>query len=195
MDLLDGMVVKAQADLPRCPSGAVRLQLMYSAAEFAKRTDCWRKWQHLDVVANTYSYQLASGGTAVVRAVSEVVLGEDENSGYPVSRSDYTLRVSGSDMFLVFRASPGSARTNWIHVRLVMHPARNAPIDDVDWLERWETAIVKHAIYEMARKPRRPWSSFAVSEHAYRNYLRELERAKAEALNIDGGSFNGGVNV
>ncbi len=195
MNVPGGMRARLEAELPRCPPGALIRQIYDSAIEFAKRSTSWRKWLHLDVVANQTAYRLRPATGANVTSVSEVVLGEDEACGYPVPRSEYTLHVVGGDMTLLFRGSLGSARSSWIHVRIILEPIRGLVIDDEEWFIRWQDAIESHVVYMLARKQRRPWTNIMASETAYRQYLRELERAKASVLDIDGGSFNGGVNV
>jgi len=195
-DPLSEMVEKAQVDLPRCPGGAILQELRSSAKTFAERSEGWRRWIRIDVVLGTVSYKLNPPGTGIIKTVVCAVLGEDENNGYEIPASEYSIRVANGDTFIVFRCSLGSSRLAWLHVRCQFVPSKTAPIDDIDWIDRWSDGIVHHCIYTLARRPGRPWSSRTVSENHYRDYIRVLDRAKRENVTVDAGiSYSGGVNV
>lgn len=192
----DQMVMEAQRDLARCPVGAIHAQLRYSAREFARRSESWRVWHTMDVVEGRVSYQIVPNQNARIQDVHHIVLGEDHESGFEVPKSQYSVRLSQGNTFVVFRATLGSSRAAWLHLNISYVPGQGQEVDDNDWLSRWDDGIVSHCIYILARRSGRPWYSIELSERKYVAYLRQLNTAKRENLSLStGASLNGGVNV
>jgi len=188
-DLFTDLSRDLEQDLPRCPRGAIVKALADTWRDFCRRALVWRPVFTLDVVEGQTDYPIIITHNADVvqvdevrwRSASDVTAGAD---GLKLGLSAYSIaRDTQGRLVLTLKQPPVASLPGGLTVRIALTPVRDSTVlEDEDLFLRYQDGIKGGALYELAGKPRRPWSSPSLAQRGRMDFYNAVSDGLADRI-------------
>lgn len=188
-DLFTDIARDVEKDLPRCPRGAIIKALSDSWRDFCRRAMVWRPVVVLDRVAGQKMYPVNITSNADVVQVDKVrwrtpdeVTADDR--GLVLSLTQYSIhRDSAGRLCLALALPPPDSVTGGLTVHVVLSPKRDETnVEDEDLFLRYQDGIIGGALFDLASKPRRPWSSQTIAARGRVDFMNAVSQGLADRV-------------
>jgi hypothetical protein len=188
-DVFTDLARDLESDLPRCPRPAIIKALADAWRNLCRRALVWRHTEYLNRVAGTARYEVVIPFNADLVQVDRVRMRTEaqvtaKHPGDAMSIEYYRVeRTTDGRIMLTFDPAPVDSVASGIGVTLCLSPKRNETnVEDPDLFIRYEAGVIGGALYELAGKPRRPWSSPTLARQGMTAFNNAISQGLADRV-------------
>lgn len=175
--------------LPRCPESERTAELRKAWLELCERTNIWQAIITRDLVLDR-KHPLTPSDEALVKKVLKVYVRTAaevaaNRAGALLHPGRYDVVRYPGGVRLEFIEAPIEAVTNGLQVHAVLVPKSGVKECEAPWLlSDYHQALIGRAVYQLAIRPRRPWSSLTIANQGKIDWQNGLTKALRESQTV-----------